>query len=54
VEVEFFIHGEPLRLVFDPAAVRGRDVERANDSEMHRKQDYGVARHALCPAQSRG
>jgi len=37
VEVEFFIHGEPLRLVFDTAAVRGCDVERANKSEMHRQ-----------------
>jgi hypothetical protein len=36
VEVEFFIHGEPLRLVFDTAAVRGCDVERPNKSEMHR------------------
>jgi len=37
VEVGFFIHGEPLRLVFDTAAVRGCDVERANKSEMHRQ-----------------
>jgi hypothetical protein len=36
VEVEFFIHGELLRLVFDTAAVRGCDVEHANKSEMHR------------------
>src|SRR5437667_3514658 len=36
VKVEFFIHGEPLRRVFDTAAVRGCDVERANKSQMHR------------------
>jgi len=36
LEVEFFILGEPLRLVFDTAAVRGFDVERTNKSEMHR------------------
>jgi hypothetical protein len=36
VEVEFVIHGEPRRLGFDTAAVRGCDVERANKSEMHR------------------
>ena len=36
VGVQFFIHGELLRLVFDTAAVRSCDVERANKSEMHR------------------
>jgi hypothetical protein len=36
VVFQFFINGEPLRLVFDTAAVRGCNVERANKSEMRR------------------